>query len=168
MDFRNAIIQTLKQYVKIKKESNQPMIWMATANGHGKFIAITLADYGSNEINAFIVNVAAATSIFYETLFKETKEALKEAQTFPLAMFQDGDNIHDDSILVVHKLSRILFTSLKDFDVIDKGSLKYHFCGTIFSQSMNEVEELKETTKTNENLLKIIFSRYIKRVSTSF
>lgn len=145
-----AIAETLKKYISLKINQNQEMIWFCTVNNHGKFLAILLIDYGSEETNVFFVNVAVATSIYRQSLIKQTNEFLKTLQIIPEAYMQDGENIQYDSTVTIQSCSRILFSTLKTCDIHDKKYDKYYTSSNVFSAALEEVPQMNKTIQMND------------------
>lgn len=65
-------------------------------NGHGKYLAVTLIDYGSEEINAFIVNVGVSSSIFNKSIVELTNKFLAEIEIKPKFYLQDAENLAEE------------------------------------------------------------------------
>lgn len=126
------------------------MIWICTINNHGSYLPVMLIDYGSDEINAFILNVAVSTSIFTEDLIESTNKVLNKLNIFPEFYIQDGNKIYDECVLVIQSCSRILFTTLKACDVHDIELTKYFSSHEIFKESVENVMELNTLIEHNK------------------
>lgn len=140
--YQKAVCDTLSKYAELKIKNSQNMIWVCTINNHGKYLLITLIDYGSPEINAFIVNVCVATSVFYDEAIKITKQVLSKVKITPKLVLQDGERLIEDSIVVIQSISRMIFTSLQDFDIYDQNYSKFYSCASVFKKAVREVPEL--------------------------
>lgn len=103
-----------------------------------------LTMYGSTEINAFISNVSVSSTSSYEPLMELTNKILEEVQIYPKAYFVDGLGCTEESIIVVQTMSRMIFSTMENFDIFDKHYSKMYSCGAIFRNSIDEIPELKQ------------------------
>lgn len=140
----------MRKYVDLKKKNKQQHIWLCTINGHGKFLAVTLIDYGSSEINAFTVNVGVSSSIFNKGIIKLTYKVLAEVEIEPNIYLQDAENLVDESVVAIQSCSMLIFTGLKAFDVLNQDFTVQYSSAIAFKKALGDVTELSALIKFNK------------------